>query len=265
MIAMLRILVSASDVLVEAAPGQAADLATRFDQLIFAEQVTVSDITDATAVLGVVGSDAASVVARTVEVDRESVAALATLGHLASGDTSVIRVDDAPLPGYEIWAPIAQRQLLIERVVDAGAIEIDPLLDDALRIEAGRPAFGIDMTEETIPLEAGLLERAISTTKGCYVGQEVIIRVLHRGAGRVARRLVRLTFDPAVTSPPRPDTPVIFDDKETGRITSAAWSPRSDRVVALGYVHRDAATVGAHVLARTPEGDLAAEIAGFAG
>jgi folate-binding protein YgfZ len=265
MIAMLRILVSASDVLVEAAPGQAADLATRFDQLIFAEQATVSDITDATAVLGVVGSDAASVVARAIDVDREGVATLAILGHLASGDTFVVRVDDAPLPGYAIWAPIAKRQLLIERVADAGAIEIDPLLDDALRIDAGRPAFGIDMTEETIPLEAGLLERAISTTKGCYVGQEVIIRVLHRGAGRVARRLVRLTFDPAVTSPPRPDTPLFVADKETGRITSAAWSPRSDRVVALGYVHRDAATLGARVVARTPEGDLAAEIAGFAG
>jgi folate-binding protein YgfZ len=255
MIAMLRILVSASDVLVEAAPGQAADLATRFDQLIFAEQATVSDITDATAVLGVVGGDAASVVARAIDVDREGVASLAILGHLASGDTFVVRVDDAPLPGYAIWAPIAKRQLLIERVADAGAIEID----------AGRPAFGIDMTEETIPLEAGLLERAISTTKGCYVGQEVIIRVLHRGAGRVARRLVRLTFDSAVTSPPRPDTPLFAADKETGRITSAAWSPRSDRVVALGYVHRDAATLGARVVARTPEGDLAAEIAGFAG
>ena len=54
-------------------------------------------------------------------------------------------------------------------------------------------------------------------------------------------------------------------DKEIGRITSAAWSPRSERVVALGYVHRDAATLGAHVLARTPDGDLAAEIVGFAG
>ena len=192
-------------------------------------------------------------------------AALATLGHLPSGDTFVVRVDDAPLPGYAMWAPVAKRQLLIERLVEAGAIEIDPPLDEALRIEAGRPAFGIDMTDETIPLEAGLLERAISTTKGCYVGQEVIIRVLHRGAGRVARRLVRLTFDPAVTSPPRPETPLFAGDKETGRITSAAWSPRSDRVIALGYVHRDAATVGARVLARMPDGDLAAEIAGFAG
>ncbi len=265
MIAMLRILVSANDLLVEAAPGQATELATRFDQLIFTEQVMVSDITDATAVLGVVGGNAASVVARAIEVDRESVAGLSTLGHVASGDNLVVRVDDAPLPGYEIWAPVAKRPLLIERVVASGAIEIDPLLDEALRIEAGRPAFGVDMADDTIPLEAGLLERAISTTKGCYVGQEVIIRVLHRGAGRVARRLVRLTFDPAVTSPPRPETPLFAGDKETGRITSAAWSPRGERVIALGYVHRDVATMGARVLARTPDGDLAAEIAGFAG
>lgn len=265
MIAMLRILVSATDLLVEVAPGQAAELATRLDQLIFTEQVTVTDITGATTVLDVVGGDAAGVVARAIEVDRGAVTALAPLGHLASGDEVVVRVDDGPLPGYAIWAPIPKRQLLIERLVDAGAIEIDPLLDEALRIDAGRPVFGIDMTDDTIPLEAGLLERAISTTKGCYVGQEVIIRVLHRGAGRVARRLVRLTFDPAVTSPPRPETPLVAEEKETGRITSAAWSPRSGRVIALGYVHRDVATVGARVLARTPDGDLAAEIAGFAG
>ena len=53
------------------------------------------------------------------------------------------------------------------------------------------------MTEETIPLEAGIEDRAISLTKGCYVGQEIIIRVLHRGQGRVARRLVGLALDPS--------------------------------------------------------------------
>ena len=63
---------------------------------------------------------------------------------------------------------------------------------EALRIEAGVPMFHRDMDEETIPLEAGIESRAISLTKGCYVGQEVIIRVLHRGHGRVARKLVGL-------------------------------------------------------------------------
>ena len=57
------------------------------------------------------------------------------------------------------------------------------------------------MTNDTIPLEAGIEDRAISLTKGCYVGQEIIIRVLHRGQGRVARRLVGLTLDPMASVP----------------------------------------------------------------
>jgi folate-binding protein YgfZ len=265
MIAMLRILVSVSDLLVEVAPGQAASLAARFDQLIFTEQVNVKDITADTTALGVVGGDAAAVAARAIDADPDAIASLATLGHLASGDKLVVRVADAPLPGYVIWAPAPTRAILVDRLTDAGAVEIDPALDDALRIEAGRPAWGADMSEDTIPLEAGLLDRAISTTKGCYVGQEVIIRVLHRGAGRVARRLVRLRFDPAVATAPLPQTPLFAEGKETGRVTSAAWSPPSERVVALGYVHRDAATIGARVIARTPEGDLDADVAGLAG
>ena len=72
---------------------------------------------------------------------------------------------------------------------------------EAARVEAGYPVFGVDMTDDTIPLEAGIEDRAISLTKGCYVGQEVIIRVLHRGHGRVARKLVSLRIDAAV--PPR--------------------------------------------------------------
>lgn len=266
MIAMLRLLVSAGDVLAEVAPGQAASLAARFDQLIFTEQVNVKDITADTAALGVVGGGAADVVSRAIDVDLDAVTALGTLDHLASGDRRVVRVDDAPLAGYVVWAPAQERALLIERLAGAGAIEMDPALDDVLRIEAGRPLWGADMSEDTIPLEAGLLERAISTTKGCYVGQEVIIRVLHRGGGRVARRLVRLSFDSAVAIAPPAETPVFAAGNETGRVTSAAWSPRSERVIALAYVHRDAATVGAHVTARTqPGGDLDAEVVGFAG
>ena len=67
------------------------------------------------------------------------------------------------------------------------------------------------MTTDTIPLEAGIEDRAISLTKGCYVGQEIIIRVLHRGQGRVARRLVGLTLDPTASVPrvARPSAPTI--------------------------------------------------------
>ena len=96
------------------------------------------------------------------------------------------------------------------------------------------------MKEDTIPLEAGIEDRAISTSKGCYVGQEVIIRVLHRGHGRVAKHLVGLAIDgPA----PAAGAPIASGDREVGRVTSAAVSPRAG-TVALGYVHRDFAAPG---------------------
>ena len=82
------------------------------------------------------------------------------------------------------------------KLVEAGAVSASEETGETLRIEAARPRFGIDMNTDTIPLEAGIEDRAISFTKGCYVGQEVIIRVMHRGHGRVARRLVSIVCQP---------------------------------------------------------------------
>ena len=114
-----------------------------------------------------------------------------------------------------------------------------------LRVEAGHAEWGVDMNADTIPLEAGLLDRAISTGKGCYVGQEVIIRVLHRGGGRVAKKLVRLRF--AGRDVPAAGTPLSVDGREIGRVTSAVWSPRESAAIGLGYVHRDFAETGEEV------------------
>jgi folate-binding protein YgfZ len=98
------------------------------------------------------------------------------------------------------------------------------------------------MDEETIPLEAGIEPRAISMTKGCYVGQEVIIRVLHRGHGRVARRLVGLTLEGNTI--PSTGAPVQAEGKEIGSVTSGAWSPALEKPIALAYVHRDHVAAG---------------------
>ncbi len=264
MIAMLRVLLCEDRVLVEVAPGQSDALARRFDHAIFSEQVRVTDISAATTAIGVTGGAAAGVVASALGVGVDRLTSLGALGHLAIGDALIVRTDDGELPGFEVIAPAASYGAIVEKLESAGAIAIDPALDSALRIDAARPAFGIDMTEDTIPLEAGLLERAISTTKGCYVGQEVIIRVLHRGGGRVAKRLVRLSFDPSVTSAPAIGSILLAGGAETGRVTSAAISPRRGHVIALGYVHRDAATIGTPVVARTNDGDLSAVIDGFA-
>jgi folate-binding protein YgfZ len=94
------------------------------------------------------------------------------------------------------------------------------------------------MDEETIPLEAGIEDRAISLTKGCYVGQEVIIRVLHRGHGRVARKLVGLAFGPGIVIPSR-GARIVASGRDIGSITSAVESPTLGFPIALGYVHRD--------------------------
>jgi folate-binding protein YgfZ len=101
------------------------------------------------------------------------------------------------------------------------------------------------MDEETIPLEAGIESRAISLTKGCYVGQEVIIRVLHRGHGRVARKLVGLSIDgPTV---PGERTAVQDAGRDIGHVTSSTWSPALNRPIALAYVHRDFVEPGTNV------------------
>ena len=103
---------------------------------------------------------------------------------------------------------------------------IDAATADLLRIEAGVPLFRRDMDEETIPLEAGIETSAISLSKGCYVGQEVIIRVLHRGHGRVARKLVGLTLD-AVQRRRRAGTRLLADGKDVGQVTSSAALARA--------------------------------------
>jgi folate-binding protein YgfZ len=117
---------------------------------------------------------------------------------------------------------------------------------EVCRVEAGRPLFHKDMDESTIPLEAGIEDRAISLTKGCYVGQEIIIRVLHRGHGRVARRLSGLAFDPSAPVP-MPGDRIRSGEREIGVITSAVCSPALERPIALGYVHRDFSSPGMEV------------------
>ena len=112
-----------------------------------------------------------------------------------------------------------------------------PLLD-ALRIEAGIPAWGVDMDENTIPVEAGLASRAISYDKGCYIGQETIARI--KTYGHVNRQLVQFSVSRSVARGDR----LLAGDKEVGQITSAAFSNRLGKTLALGYVRREFAMVG---------------------
>jgi folate-binding protein YgfZ len=116
---------------------------------------------------------------------------------------------------------------------------------ETLRIEASTPRWGAELTEDVIPLEAGLRHAAISETKGCYTGQEVIIRILHRGhVNRHLRGLLLGTADvPAVGAQLTRGS----DGKAVGVITSATFSPMLRQAIALGYVRREV-SVGERVL-----------------
>jgi folate-binding protein YgfZ len=267
MISDLTIHHRGKDLLIDVGPGRAAPLAERLDQLIFGEDVRVADVSAAMAHVTVVGARATAVLNHAFSVDPiapDVLSALPILGHVEAGDAMIVRTDDAGLPSYDVFLPATGFDLALVRLDELGAVKMTGALFEALRIEAGRPAFGVDMDGETIPLEAGLLGRGISTSKGCYVGQEIIIRILHRGGGRVAKRLARLTFDPLAGDPPAAGTPILDGDRDVGRITSSATSPSTGHVIALGYVHRDVAEEGRTLNVRAGERTLAATIAGFA-
>ena len=235
MIADLHIFVRADDLIADVPAGRAAALAQTFDGLIFAEDVQVSDESAALRQFAVVGARAAEAIGEAFGIDPGGVRALPAWSHLAAGAGIVARTDDADEGSWDVLVAATDADRALAGLQAAGAAPVSAELIEALRIDAGRPAFGVDMDTETIPLEAGLLDRAISQTKGCYVGQEVIVRVLHRGGGRVAKRLVRVEC--AADAPvPVVGAQVPTDQGNAGTVTSAAWSPRLARPVALAYV-----------------------------
>jgi tRNA-modifying protein YgfZ len=124
-----------------------------------------------------------------------------------------------------------------EPAVEVLDADVEPTLDEAaleaMRIEAGTPAWGREVDERVLPAEAGLVERAVSLTKGCYPGQEPIARLHYRGHANRALRLLVLDAD----APPPPDTELRYGGKVVGRLTSAARA--NGRVVALGYVRKE--------------------------
>jgi folate-binding protein YgfZ len=259
MIADMRVFETGDHLVVDLDATLAASIAERWAQFVFSEDVEVANITHASAEVGIYGPSAARVVAALSEVTEAELRALPLYGNRHAEAGLVVRSDDIGIDGYDIIVPAALRDEAAGQALDAGAVAIDPPLAEAVRIEAGRPLFLVDMDEDTIPLEAGIEDRAISLTKGCYVGQEVIIRVLHRGHGRVARRLVRLTFGDGAPTPSKGDV-IVAGEREIGQITSAAISPSTHRPVALGYVHRDWATSGWSVDVRTSTGGAPATI-----
>jgi folate-binding protein YgfZ len=242
-------------------PGETVDATVaRLEQFIFTEDVRVESLAETLSGVWLHGPLAGDVIERAAGPDR--LAAWPNY-HLASFEfeghpISVVRIDQIGVPGYCVYVERAHEPALLVALEKAGGVVVLPAALEAARIEAGYPVFGIDMTDDTIPLEAGIEDRAISMSKGCYVGQEIIIRVLHRGGGRVVRKLVGLRIEGVhEDASPLRGARLYAGDRDVGSITSAASSPRLG-AIALGYVHRDFATSGARVEVDTPAGRAAA-------
>ena len=219
----------------------------RLEQFLFSEDVQFADLSETMRTVWVHGPAAAAtlerVVAGVTDLDEWPEYRNAR-GEFAGSPAVVARVNQLGVPGFCVYVDPAGEETLRHALEAAGAVVADQASIDAARIEAGYPVFGLDMTEDTIPLEASIEDRAISLTKGCYVGQEVIIRVLHRGHGRVARKLVGLRIEGDV---PVAGAKIVSGEREVGNVTSAARSARLGSI-ALGYVHRDAVEPGTPVV-----------------
>lgn len=242
----------------------AASLSAKLDAAIFTEDVRVEDGSGQLAIVTLVGADAARILGAAAGLERSQIESLPLRGILTASEITAARTDATALPSFDLLLPRGAAADVTARLAQAGAAAMSDALGEALRVEAGRPSFGVDMDTDTIPLEAGLLDRAISTTKGCYVGQEIIIRVLHRGGGRVARRLMKLESSEAGAAI-EPGAVIVAGGKDVGAVTSAARSPVRDRAIALGYVQRDAAEAGGPVVVRQDGVETAAVIVGAAG
>jgi aminomethyltransferase len=131
-----------------------------------------------------------------------------------------------------------------------GAVAISADVRETLRIEQGVPRFGVDFDGSNLPAEAGVVERAISFTKGCYIGQEPIVRLAHRGHAN--RELRRLRLDEALELP----ATLLDGEHEVGRLTSTASLPEGG-AAALGYVRR-AVEDGAPLVALGARGERVA-------
>jgi len=198
------------------------------------------DLTFELSDLGVFGRSARLAVSRVADVDEKDIADLAPYGHISrpfEGVTVIIaRVPEMDLDGFEIFIPSEAAPSLKGKLEAAGVFPGGQDTWEIARIENGRPQWGADMDESTLPQEANFDELgAISYTKGCYIGQETVARVHFRG--HVNRFLRRLRF---VTRPAPPNGAELVDEtgKVIGDIRSSALSPRFGGV-ALGMVRRE--------------------------
>ena len=259
-VADLRIFALESELLIDVPALAAAGWKEMVRKYVNPRIAPYHDVTSEMSDIGVFGRSSRSIVSRVTGADDKELSALAPYSHVTMpfADSTIIiaRVPEIDLDGFELFVPSEAVGALKGKLHSAGVSAGTNETWEIARVESGRPQWGADMDDTTLPQEANFDELgAISYTKGCYIGQETVARVHFRG--HVNRLLRKLRF---VTRPPPPKGAELVDEtgKVIGDIRSVALSPRFGGV-ALGMVRREVPP-GTTLQAKWPGGECSVQV-----
>jgi folate-binding protein YgfZ len=230
------------------AAGQEETIANHLKKYILADRVEVRRLDDMLP-LCLVGPRAAEALGDTELPPPGDWRHLRSMVH--GTEVELQRAGRLGAEAWTLWVSASIAGPLSEQLLEVPGVE--PVSSEAmeiLRVEAGIPRFGRDYGPENFPQETGS-EEAVSYTKGCYLGQEVVARIHYRGG--VQKTLRGLVFEEG--SAPRPGTPLLFEGREAGTATTVVGSIALGRPAGLAILHRRAAEPGTRL--DLPEGGTA--------
>jgi folate-binding protein YgfZ len=249
----------ADELLLDFEPGLMAKITERLEKFVVADDAQVVDVTPHYGLLSVQGPKAAEVVGALgifpalPEKPYQSVKASEPM----LGEIYLVNLPRIGSAGFDLFVPVAAMGVVADKLIAAamqsGGRACGWNALELARIEAGIPRFGADMDETNLPQEAGIETCAVSFTKGCYIGQEVINRV--RTFGQVSRALRGLRLPDALPTLPAPGDKLFHEGKEVGHITSAVKSPKLNANLALGYVRKECNAIGTELTLRNESGE----------
>jgi folate-binding protein YgfZ len=228
------------------------------ERFTLAGDFRVNDLTGNSALLSMQGARAARIIRSTLGEEAARVARWRIFtGQWNDQTLRVIRASQTAEDGFDLFVDGAQAPSLWEALMAAGARAVGHDALDVLRIEAGEARYGVDVDETNVVLEA-VPDDAVSFTKGCYIGQEIIARIHWRG--HVAKKLTGIAIDDVSGGPARGDVVRTTEGKEIGRLTSVTFSPRLNLAIALGYVKYDYLAPGTPLRVVTGGDELSARV-----
>ena len=258
LLAAVRIIHREDGFLIDTESTTLETVAKLLERFTLAGDFRVTNQTGETAMLSVQGPNAEKVVrvvlGEAANVGRQQVVTAQLDG---GSKVTIIRATHTAEDGFDLFISTNESRSLHEALTKAGAQPVGPDALETLRIEAGIPRYGIDMDETNVVTETNL-DDAVSFTKGCYIGQEIIARIKYRG--HVAKKLTGLVFQTQVALEGGAKI-LSSDGKEIGRVTSLTFSPRLKRTIALGYVKYDYLQSGTPVKVVSPEQECPAAVA----